>query len=1492
MILQTESIGSLSDVDLTGVVDNKILKWSGGTFVIADDQEGSSAVWGGITGTLSDQTDLQAALDAKENAFSKNTAFNKNFGTIAGSVCDGSDSRLSDTRDPNPHTHVKADITDFSDSDYATAAQGALADTAAQPGDNVSIFVNDAGYIDTLVGIGGYTESYTAAATIDATAYNVHKSTLTGNITFAFNSVPNDYYSCNFELLSDGTSIITWPANVSWVGNNPPVLPASGETLLVTLSTTDNGTNWTGIHSVGGEGGGEAVWGGITGTLSDQTDLQAELDGKEDIFTKNTAFNKDFGTIAGSVCEGDDSRLTNSRTPTAHTHVKADITDFSDGDYATAAQGATADSAAQPGDNVSIFVNDQGYLTTVSGYSISAVATEPTSTGTDSLAIGSGADAGGQGGVSIGKDSSASGLYGVAIGQSALANNSRGVAIGYSTTVGNYSIAHGYDSTGNGSYSIAFGYRASTSFDHGIAIGHNVIVADANDIRIGEGDATSGLNGQLINYQGSSGKFRLVDTDNNQAQYLLPNYATASLPANGESGSLVYDSDVAGLKYHDGAAWKEIGGGVDEAPEDGASYARKDAAWVSTINQVFDDKSPSLGGSLETSDNAIIFTADQIGVSIISTTSLDNSTTWETQQSGPFNFLSQGLITIGNDTNDIKINTTNVRINDLVYPDTDGTNGQVLTTDGAGNLTFQDSSGGGGSLIEIGGYTEKTSTDAAIDASVVNYATLPDSTITFTNVPVGAYSCTIVCTGTTYTWPSRVSWQNGEAPTLSEEASDIIIFTTVDQGVNWFGSYSQGYYPITDAYLAGSDFYGQSGSGNWNGVPTFTLADSSGNVDKMAVGSSYTMKLMSNGDVYGVGSNNNGQITGDGTISNVIQDWTLVHTGVIDIACGYNHTLLLMANGDVKAFGENTQGQVTGDADTTSPQATAIVVDTGCVAVYSAARQSFVKKTNNDLYGFGENNRGEITGDGLVNTPVAKVLVDSNVDKVGTGTDHTLLLMNNGDVKGFGYNAWGQVRGDGDVTTPKASAVIETGATDVYGGYGHSVILMSNGDVKAFGLNQYSQARGDGDVTSPSPASAVIDSGISKIATTGYSTYLLTSTNQLKAFGQNSYGQVTNDGTWGTDKPVSTIIETDVTDVYPNTTSNKYFIKKSNSDIMAIGYNNLSSLGIGVSLTLATELWVENPKAIAVGNTMLYVTQDGNVYAAGLNSRGSARGDGSEDSPKLDYALIETNAVDVFFCGSITFIKMENGDLKGFGYNNYGQCLGNGDVTSPILTSQELDDSDIIYVDGHGNHTIMLASNGDVWGSGLNSYGQVLGNGDVTSPQSTRVKIETGAKAIACGAGHTVILMENGDVKAFGQNNHGQVLGNGDVTSPQSTSAVIETGAKAIACGAGHTVILMENGDVKAFGQNNYGQVLGNGDVTSPQSTSAVIETGAKAIACGTYHTYILMENGDLKAFGYNNYSEVTLDGDNSESPVPLSAVVETDVKWIEAKNNNVVIGK
>lgn len=59
--------------------------------------------------------------------------------------------------------------------------------------------------------------------------------------------------------------------------------------------------------------------------------LWADVDGKEPSFSKNSAFNKNFGTASGTVCQGNDSRLSDNRTPTnasvSYTKVASDLTD-------------------------------------------------------------------------------------------------------------------------------------------------------------------------------------------------------------------------------------------------------------------------------------------------------------------------------------------------------------------------------------------------------------------------------------------------------------------------------------------------------------------------------------------------------------------------------------------------------------------------------------------------------------------------------------------------------------------------------------------------------------------------------------------------------------------------------------------------------------------------------------------------------------------------------------------------------------------------------------------------------------------------------------------------------------------------------------------------------------------------------------------------------------------------------------------------------------
>lgn len=49
-----------------------------------------------------------------------------------------------------------------------------------------------------------------------------------------------------------------------------------------------------------------------------------DIGAEPEISIKGTAFNKDFGTTSGTVCQGDDARLTNARTPTSHASTHAE----------------------------------------------------------------------------------------------------------------------------------------------------------------------------------------------------------------------------------------------------------------------------------------------------------------------------------------------------------------------------------------------------------------------------------------------------------------------------------------------------------------------------------------------------------------------------------------------------------------------------------------------------------------------------------------------------------------------------------------------------------------------------------------------------------------------------------------------------------------------------------------------------------------------------------------------------------------------------------------------------------------------------------------------------------------------------------------------------------------------------------------------------------------------------------------------------------------
>jgi len=204
-----------------------------------DGADGSGGVWGSITGDINTQTDLQNQLAAKKDDFTENTGFNKNFGSTTGTACQGDDSRLSDSRTPTAHTHLESEITDL---DKYTQLQ-----------------------VDTSLAL--------------------------KEDSFVKQSAFNKDFGVSVSTVCEGNDSRLSDART----------PLAHTHLEVDITDLDRYT---------------------------QAQVDAALALKEDSFTKNTAFNTNFGALVSTTCEGNDPRLSDNRDPNAHTHLEVDITDL------------------------------------------------------------------------------------------------------------------------------------------------------------------------------------------------------------------------------------------------------------------------------------------------------------------------------------------------------------------------------------------------------------------------------------------------------------------------------------------------------------------------------------------------------------------------------------------------------------------------------------------------------------------------------------------------------------------------------------------------------------------------------------------------------------------------------------------------------------------------------------------------------------------------------------------------------------------------------------------------------------------------------------------------------------------------------------------------------------------------------------------------------------------------------------------------------------
>jgi alpha-tubulin suppressor-like RCC1 family protein len=252
-----------------------------------------------------------------------------------------------------------------------------------------------------------------------------------------------------------------------------------------------------------------------------------------------------------------------------------------------------------------------------------------------------------------------------------------------------------------------------------------------------------------------------------------------------------------------------------------------------------------------------------------------------------------------------------------------------------------------------------------------------------------------------------------------------------------------------------------------------------------------------------------------------------------------------------------------------------------------------------------------------------------------------------------------------------------------------------------------------------------------------------------------------------------------------------------------------------------------------------------------------------------------------------TSVIKNDGTLWTWGVNNYGQLGLENNVTQTSSPSQVGSLSTWTQIAAGYYHTLAIQSNGTLWSWGLNSWGQ-LGQNNQTN-YSSPVQIGTSSiwTQISCGYRFTLAIQSDGTLWAWGNNSNGQ-LGTSNRThysSPVQVGALsVWTQISANKGDNSHSLAIQSGGTLWAWGSNAYGQLGSN----NTQSYSSPVQVGALSIwtkiSAGLNNSLTLQSNGTLWAWGYNNQSKLGLNTTtNYSSPVQIGS----SSTWSQIANDN-----
>ena len=243
--------------------------------------------------------------------------------------------------------------------------------------------------------------------------------------------------------------------------------------------------------------------------------------------------------------------------------------------------------------------------------------------------------------------------------------------------------------------------------------------------------------------------------------------------------------------------------------------------------------------------------------------------------------------------------------------------------------------------------------------------------------------------------------------------------------------------------------------------------------------------------------------------------------------------------------------------------------------------------------------------------------------------------------------------------------------------------------------------------------------------------------------------------------------------------------------------------------------------------------------------------------PRQAYALTSdrtlTNILDNIVqvsagAGFYLFLSCD-GQVYGSGDNRFGQLGLQVHVDNPIQVIPGL--NNIIAVEAGTFHSLFITAGGQVYGLGSNKYGQ-LGrlrlDGDNNTPEL--IPELNNIKQVSCGTFHSLCLRDDGQVYGFGLNTDGQLgLGN-KVRRNEPTLISKLKNIVQISAGENHSLCLRKDGKVYRFGNNDLGELGRKGSYLEPKLIPKL--KNIVQVSAGNYHSLFLTATGQIYALGVN----------------------------------------